>query len=189
MSPLHAPGATIAHPGFVNTACKEEAAIKVLKFPCRIRSNARVMGVQLARYLDGLVSGIPCSCGVHGGLHLHWSCQRGKMQESVFVYICLLLSPLYFTLCTCLCLCLKWMTSLHQYGTLVFKAQNTELWDGCRWVSLGAEAPSDVLLRVRGIVWHLQLPLTEEWVASWQIREKKQHGYVHIQTFCMWIAD
>lgn len=177
MSPLHAPGATIAHPWFVNTACKEEAAIKVLKFPHRIRGNARMMGVQLAWYLDGLVSGIPCSCRAHGGLHLHGPVREERCRSLclfIFAYFSLLFSSLFVLF---LCLCLKWMTSLRKCGTLVFKARKTELSDGCRWVFLSVETPSDVLLRVTGIVWHLQLPLTEEWVASWQIRTK-QHGYV-----------
>lgn len=178
MSPLHAPGATIAHPGFVNTACKEEAAIKVLRFPRRIRGDARVMGVQLEGYLDGLVSGIPCSCRGTRRASFTWSCQRMKdAGVRVCLHFCLLFSPLYFTLCTFfLCRCLKWWWP-HSVsaGRWCLRLEKTELWDGCRWVFLSAEAPSDVLLRVTGVVWHLQLP-QKEWGASCQIRTK-QHGY------------
>lgn len=182
MSPLHAPGATIAHPGFVNTACKEETAIKVLKFPCRIRGNARVMGVQLARYLDRLVSGIPCSCRAHGGLHLHGPVREERCRSLCLFTFSLLLVSLFVLFFVCLCL--KWMTSLCKCGTLVFMARKTELWDGCRWVFLSAEAPLDVLLRVIGIVWHLQLPLTEQWVASRKLEQNgKRNGKILMETY------
>lgn len=56
-------------------------------FPRRIRDYVRVMGVQLARYLDGLVS-LRAS--------FRWPCKRRKTQEFVFVYLHLLFSTPFF---------------------------------------------------------------------------------------------
>lgn len=116
MSPLHAPGATIAHPVFVNTACKEEAAIKVLMFPRRIRGDAGMMGVQLAWYLDGLDAGIPSFPAAVGSAErasFTRLCQRRKtLNRSLCLFTFHGFSFLLFTLCTSLCPRLKSMTSL-----------------------------------------------------------------------------
>lgn len=106
-------------------------------------------------------------------------------KKDAGVHVCLhlpaflssLFHSLYFFF---LCLRLNWMTSLCKCGTLVFKARKAELRDGCRWVFLSAEAPSDVPFRCalesdRNCVTFAAAP--EEWEASCQIRTK-QHGYV-----------
>lgn len=120
MSPLHAPGATIAHPVFVNTACKEEAAIKVLMFPRRIRGDAWMMGVQLAWYLDRLDSGIPsfpAAVGRTERASFTRVCQRRKtLNRSLCLFTFHGFSLFLFTLCTSLCPCLKRMTSLGKHG-------------------------------------------------------------------------
>lgn len=177
MSPLHAPGATIAHPGFVNTACKEEAAIKVLRFPRRIRGDARVMGVQLEGYLDGLVSGIPCSCRGTRRASFTWSCQRMKdAGVRVCLHLPAFLSSLFHSLYFFLCLCLEWMTSLCKCGTLVFKARKNRT---LRWLQMGvfkcwSTFRCACLESDRNCVTFAAA--SEEWGASCQIRTK-QHGY------------
>lgn len=95
----------MAHPVFVNTARKGEAAIKVLMFPRRIRGCAGMMGVQLGRYLDGLDWGIPSFPAAASGRE-RAAFLRGPVREerhSTGVCVCLpsssfLSSVLFFVL-------------------------------------------------------------------------------------------
>lgn len=131
----------------------------------------------------GLSEAFPASpsCGVRWGLHLGGRVREERRRSlCLFTFACFSLLFLFSTLCTFLRPCLKWMTSLCKHGRWCLRLEKAELWDGGRWVFLSAEA-SDVLFRATGIVWHLQLPLTQEWLASQQIRTRKYGSIVSVR--------
>lgn len=136
MSPLHAPGATRAHPVFVNTACKERGCHQSVKVSSQDQRQCKSDG-GAAGPIPGWTclrhSLVPCSCGAQRA-SFTWSCQRRKTQEFVFIYLHLLFSPLFsFFVLFCVCV-LKWMTSLLKHGRwcLRLEKQNSEtVADGC----------------------------------------------------------
>lgn len=102
MSPLHAPGATIAHPVFVNSTHKKEATIKVAMFSWRIRDNEEWCGYSWAA--DTWMDSLPAALHEQREdlIYVFQSEKKNTQQGFVFVYF----TPRPFLLCTSLYHCI-----------------------------------------------------------------------------------